>query len=44
MKYDENSIRKRKKRVSTLGKVLYIILIILIYNLVLVGILTLEIL
>ena len=38
MKYDENSIRKRKKRVSTLGKVLYIILIILIYNLVLVGI------
>ena len=38
MKYDEDSIRKRKKRANTLGKILYIILIILIYNLVLVGI------
>lgn len=38
MKYDEDSIRKRKKRANTFGKILYIILIILIYNLVLVGI------
>lgn len=38
MKYDKESIKRRKNKVNTLSKILYVILIILIYNLVLVGI------
>ena len=38
MKYDKESIKRRKNKVNTLSKILYVILIILLYNLVLVGI------
>lgn len=38
MRYDKDSIKKRKKRMDNIKKILYIVLIILIYNLILVGI------
>lgn len=38
MKYDKESIKKRKKKINVLSKFLYVILIILIYNLILVAI------
>lgn len=38
MKYDKNSIEKRKRKINMFSKILYIIVIILMYNLVLVAI------
>lgn len=38
MRYDKDSIKKRKNRMNNVKKILYVILIILIYNIILVGI------